>query len=410
MARSTFTVSELAKDAGIDIDETLITLWDGGINYVGRASSVIRRRDANRARRIVGLLTRRELASQGTWQSLFGLDDDEFANLLGTLRIPDLRQRRLSQKAISRLQAEATLQGLLSVGDAEATTDQSAKVESSSSSPVVVPPPLSWRSIGQERDVKYLETSDVRAIHEELVKESWNQEDPIEPPGVRDENLLESAMTRPRTSMGEDRKYPTVEMSAAALLHSLIHNHPFHNGNKRTGLVSMLAFLDYNRRLVTCEEAELFKIVLQISQHSIVPTSYDNLPDREVLHIAEWIQHNSRRIELGDRVIPFRRLHALLTTLGCTCDNPKRSYIPINRTVRRKRRFRMDHTEVLSSRAPYRDEGRDVDKVVVARIRKELELDEIHGIDSAAFYDNAPAVAGDFIVKYRKTLHRLARL
>lgn len=72
--------------------------------------------------------------------------------------------------------------------------------------------------------------------------------------------------------------------------------------------------------------------------------------------------------------------------------------------------FRKDQLVRLSSRAPYRDEGRDVSKHAVAKIRKELQLDEFHGIDSAAFYDNAPAAAGEFIIKYRKTLHRLARL
>ena len=410
MARSTFTVRDLAKEAGIDIDETLINLWDGGIDYVVSASSVLRRRDANRARRVVGLATRRELASKSTWQSLFGLDDDEFANLLAILGIPDSQHRRLSQKAITRLRAEARHQGLLSVGGAEATNHQSAKTESSNHNPVVTPPPFRWRSIGQERDVKYLETGDVRAIHEELVKEFANQKEPIEPPGVRDDNLLESAITRPRTSMGEDRKYPSIEMSAAALLHSLIHNHPFHNGNKRTGLVSILAFLDSNRMLVTCEQDELFKTVLRIAQHSIVPPAYNSLSDREVLYIAEWIQKNARRIELGDRTIPFRRLRTLLTTLGCTCDNPKGNHISITRTVSMKRMFRKDQAVRLSSRAPYRDEGRDISKVVVARIRKELQLDEFHGIDSATFYDNAPAAAGEFIIKYRKTLHRLARL
>ena len=289
MARSTFKVSDLAKEAGIDIDETLLTLWEGGIDYVVSSSSILHRRDANRARRVVGLATRRELASKGTWQTLFGLDDDEFANLLDTLGISDSEHRRLSQKAIKRLRTEARLQGLLSIGSTDATRDRGSKVEPSSANLVDEPPRFKWRSIGQERDVKYLETGDVRAIHEELVREFANQNDPIDPPGVRDENLLESAITRPRTSMGEDRKYPSVEMSGAALLHSLIHNHPFHNGNKRTGLVSMLAFLDSNRMLVTCEQDELFKIVLRIAQHSIVTPTYDNLSDREVLYIAEWI-------------------------------------------------------------------------------------------------------------------------
>ena len=410
MARSTFTVSDLAAEAGIDLDEALISLWDGGLDYVGDPTSVLRRRDTKRARRIVGLATRRELASKSTWQLLFELDDDEFENLLDTLGIPVSEHRRFPQKAIKRLRAEAKARGLSWPGTGDATNKDIARVESNSKRPVAVSPPFRWKLIGQERDIKYLVADDVRAIHEELVSEFTNQSDPIDPPGVRDDNLLESAITRPHTSMGESRKYPSIEMSAAALLHSLIHNHPFHNGNKRTALVSMLASLDTNRMLVTCEEDELFKIVLRIAQHSIVPPKYDNFADREVLYIAEWIQRNSRRIELGDRAIPFRRLRTLVNSFDCICDSPKGSHISITRTIYEKRRFRKDRETKLSTRAPYRNEGREIDGTIIARIRRELELDELHGIDSASFYGSAPAAAGDFIIRYRKTLRRLARL
>ena len=409
MARSTFTVSDLAKEAGIDIDETLLTLWDGGIDYVVSSSSVLHRRDANRARRVVGLATRRELASKGTWQSLFNLGDDDFEKLLTDLEIPTPHHRKLPQKAIRRLRTEARARGLLSTAG-DNNVDATTTVEITNNNPAPIAPPFKWKTIGQTREIKYLDTDDVRAIHQELVYEFANHNDPIDPPGVRDDNLLESAISRPRTSMGEHRKYPSVEMSAAALMHSLIHNHPFHNGNKRTALVSMLAFLDSNRMLIACEQDELFKFVSRIAQHSIIPKTYDNLSDREVLSVTEWINRYSRRIELGDRTIPFRRLRPLLGTFDCTCDNPKGNHISITRKVHVKRRFRKDHEETLTSRAPYRDEGRDIGRGVIARIRKELQLDDFHGIDSATFYDNAPAAAGEFIIRYRKTLHRLARI
>ena len=409
MARSTFTVSDLAKEAGIDIDETLLTLWDDGIDYVVSPRSVLHRRDANRARGVVGLATRRELASRSTWQSLLELEDDEFENLLNDLGISIPQHRKLTQKAIRRLRAEARARGILASGAVDAKDDTTA-VQSKKRGPIPVAPPFKWKSIGQIRDIKFLIADYVRAIHQELVHEFAYQSDPIYPPGVRDENLLESAMSRPRTSMGEHRKYPSVEMSAAALMHSLIHNHAFHNGNKRTALVSMLAFLDSNRMLLTCEQDELFKFVLRIAQHSIFPANYDNLSDREVLYIAEWINRYSRRIELGDRTIPFRRLRTLLAAFDCICESPKGNHISVTRSIQVKRMFRKDQEETLLSRAPYRDEGRDISRVVIARIRKELQLDEFHGIDSATFYDNAPAAAGEFIIKYRKTLHRLASL
>src|SRR5258708_1626270 len=74
----------------------------------------------------------------------------------------------------------------------------------------------------------------VLVIHNQLVRDFAESGDPIDPPGIRDRGeLLESALSRPQTSIGTTLKYPTIEMAAAALLHALVHNHPFHNGNKR---------------------------------------------------------------------------------------------------------------------------------------------------------------------------------
>jgi len=94
--------------------------------------------------------------------------------------------------------------------------------------------------------VEFLTESEVLAIHFALVEFFARESDPITPSGPRDKNLLASALLRPRTSIGEHEKYRTVPQKAAALFHSLVKNHPFHNGNKRTALVGTLAFLDRN--------------------------------------------------------------------------------------------------------------------------------------------------------------------
>ena len=66
---------------------------------------------------------------------------------------------------------------------------------------------------------------------------------------------------------------------------------------------------------------------------------------------------------------------------------------------------------LLSTLIAYDDEGRDVEKGTISKVRRELELDDLNGgIDSASFYDNAPDAADGFIAKYRKILYRLARL
>jgi death on curing protein len=86
----------------------------------------------------------------------------------------------------------------------------------------------------------------VVGVHEELVLLFEKDEDPISPSGVRSEDLLQSACERPNTSLGGVDKYTSVYSKLAALLHSLTKNHAFHNGNKRTALVTLLTALHRN--------------------------------------------------------------------------------------------------------------------------------------------------------------------
>ncbi len=409
MARSSLTVRRLASEAHVDIDEVLLVLWEEGMDYLSRPNSIVRRGDATRAQQLVGLATRRELASPKAWQTLFGLDYDGLTQLMVSLGVPAPKSKKLQKKVIHRLKAEANRRGLSWSGATHVDISLNAK-EENRKLPVATPPsaPLTWTVIGKERDIRHLSGDDVRAIHQELVEDFVTQADPIEPPGVRDDNLLESAILRPRTSIGGERKYPSVEMHAAALMHSLIHNHPFHNGNKRTAIVSMLALLDVNRLLFTCEEEELFRTVLRIAQHRIVDNAVHSLPDHEVLWIANWLHRNSRWVNLEERNIPFRRLRKLLTQHGCLMDSSKSGQTKITKVVTQRTLFR-NRQRTLTSRAFHDIEGREIGRFQVAQIRKDLWLDEPNDVDSSAFYDNAPAAAGEFIIKFRKTLRRLAR-
>ncbi|MEO3869201.1 type II toxin-antitoxin system death-on-curing family toxin [Nonomuraea sp. B12E4] len=63
---------------------------------------------------------------------------------------------------------------------------------------------------------------------------------------VRDLGLLEAALLRPQTSLFGRDAYPDLLMKAAALLHSIVTNHPFVDGNKRAGWLTTYVFLAKN--------------------------------------------------------------------------------------------------------------------------------------------------------------------
>jgi death-on-curing protein len=72
--------------------------------------------------------------------------------------------------------------------------------------------------------------------------------------GIRDEGLLQSAIQRPFQTFGGEDLYPTDYEKAAALGESLIENHPFVDGNKRTGYILMKALLMEKNVTVTAPQ------------------------------------------------------------------------------------------------------------------------------------------------------------
>lgn len=70
---------------------------------------------------------------------------------------------------------------------------------------------------------------------------------------IRDAGLVESAVARPQTSVFGEDAYPDLWTKAAALLHSLVNNHPFVDGNKRIGWIVAIAFLLQNQAITIAQ-------------------------------------------------------------------------------------------------------------------------------------------------------------
>jgi death on curing protein len=88
--------------------------------------------------------------------------------------------------------------------------------------------------------MKYLSLETVLAIHRRSIERHGGD------PGVRDLGLIDSALAQPRAGFGGKDLYPSIAEKAAALAFSLVMNHPFLDGNKRTGYGAMLMFLSRN--------------------------------------------------------------------------------------------------------------------------------------------------------------------
>jgi death-on-curing protein len=84
-------------------------------------------------------------------------------------------------------------------------------------------------------------------------------------PEVRDQNLLESALAQPQATYdGRQLHGDLFEMAAAYLFH-LVQNHPFLDGNKRTGAVAALAFLDLNGVEIDAPPGSIYDLTMSVA-------------------------------------------------------------------------------------------------------------------------------------------------
>jgi death-on-curing family protein len=266
-----------------------------------------------------------------------------------------------------------------------------------------------FSSVGKLSErISHITRGEVLTIYEELRADFDSLEDPIQPAGVKDNELLESALFHPQTSYERINKYPTVESAAAALMYSLSSNHAFHNGNKRTAMVAMLVLLDRHHISLVCDEDELFKISVKLADHSLVEEAF-RYPDAEVFALARWIYGKSKVVVRGDRVITLKRLRRILNKFDARIlDNGH-----VERNVLAKGILGSKKMKILVSKKAISDtiaEGGEVDIGLIKSLRADLELDSEHAIDSEVFYQDAEFTSSEFIIRYQNLLRRLARL
>lgn len=86
---------------------------------------------------------------------------------------------------------------------------------------------------------------------------------------IRDLGLVQSALARPQASIFGEDTYPDLWTKAAALMHSLVNNHPFIDGNKRIGWIVTIAFLHFNGAITSFDEVDhhaAYDVVIAITE------------------------------------------------------------------------------------------------------------------------------------------------
>ena len=251
--------------------------------------------------------------------------------------------------------------------------------------------------VNEQPSDQMISADTIIGIHNILVEWFADAEDPISPPGVKDLGLIESAAGRPFQTVGGAPAYSSIFSQSAALFHSLINNHGFHNGNKRIALVCGQVLLNQNGLwMERPSDDELFLFAKNAAAHELTEDRAS-----EVEYISEWFDSQTRKVVKGEHPLKYGALKSALERFGYTIDPPEGTLLNIykdglvvERIIKQGiQGFRPYHTDYISG------------------LRKRLGLTAENGIDSARFYGERGAydVASDFIELRIEVMRRLAK-
>lgn len=129
------------------------------------------------------------------------------------------------------------------------------------------------------KNIQYITLDVVLAIHDDMIERYGGSF------GIRDLGLLQSALARPQSSFADQDLYPSILDKAAALFHSLIFNHPFLDGNKRTTMSTTARFLFINGLELNTSTLEFVEFPLRVENKHL-----------DIEQIVDWLKNNTKKI------------------------------------------------------------------------------------------------------------------
>jgi death-on-curing protein len=123
--------------------------------------------------------------------------------------------------------------------------------------------------------MRYIALNEIPDLYGQIMHHSGGS------PGIHDLGALEAALAQPRMTFGGQDLYPTLVEKAATLAFSIISNHPFVDGNKRTGHAATEIFLLLNGHEIRASLDEQERIILQIAAGEL-----------ERFEFTEWLRHH----------------------------------------------------------------------------------------------------------------------
>jgi len=248
--------------------------------------------------------------------------------------------------------------------------------------------------------------------------------EPVTPRGVKDRNMLLSAIGRQQTSFNGHFYYDTPYSNCASLVFGIVKNHAFHNGNKRVGFLCILKHL-YNNDLVLNSKVgneEIYELLKMLASNNLKAHAVkyyrrnykkyletwtlENDNDETVKYLAFWIKQNSLHKSLFIKNdIKINELKNIIESKGLIFKQ-RGNIIKIEKEV-------SFINKLLGKKGFCKEYNLGKSRTVVKKetikcIRKDFNLTEENGFDNASFY--AEDFIDEEIRNYRVIIGKLAKI
>lgn len=232
--------------------------------------------------------------------------------------------------------------------------------------------------------------------------------------GPKNLNLLHSTLSRQFSGYDTKVKWNSDLEICASLFWGLIKNHAFHDVNKRTAVLSLFFHLVKIKRYPDKPHKVYEQLAICIAANTLddypAYVKFKGKDDAEVLFLADFLSHNTRRMEKIEYRITYRQLDTILRKYNFMLSNPDKNQIDIMKTYEEpigilKRRTVTKEKRITSIGFP--GWTRQVNVNTVKNLRRNLGLTAEDGYDSETFYHEADSLPF-LITEFQGLLKRLA--
>lgn len=259
---------------------------------------------------------------------------------------------------------------------------------------------------------KYIDYSDVLKAHF-LIIDFFSSTTEKLTHGVKDFNLLGSALGRQVSGYGHYLKWKKPEEICATLFYGLIMNHAFHDANKRTALLTLLYHLLKFGRTIDCQQKEFENLAVAIANDTLNEfpgfkrNIYQKHEDKEIIFISDFIRKNTRDLEKRYYPVTYQEFDGLLRRHGFYMEitgafaniigtETRSGFLGLSKVSYHKRYIQVG----------FMGWKRQINARAVKEILKAVGLTAENGVDSKVFFKDAEPLTA-LIDQYKGPLIRL---